>query len=253
LRSYWDLKFQNRTLKILRDLFGGYFITDFGRNRYLHTDQKPPTPESSGCYLARWQFHNSLIKPKIYVSQRGLDQQNASPKPVGSNVFDEFNPRLFSNNLILPYLIAIWEEYFRESFIALLSYSNQRDKILNKANLNHGQLEVIASNLITAEEAFANSLSFQRPSIIDKNFKILDPKFDLAGILKKPYRGRKKSFFGIIEDYVEYRNLFVHSGQMNLDLSDKKLYTLLSDFEVAVERCYKEFGRRFNFIPNHDY
>ena len=31
-RSYWDLTHQNKTLKMLRDLFGGHFETDAGRN-----------------------------------------------------------------------------------------------------------------------------------------------------------------------------------------------------------------------------
>lgn len=72
-RSYWDLVHQNKTLRLIRDLLGGDFTTDAGRNRYWHPDEPPPKPVSSGCYLARWHFNNSLIKPRVYLSQRGLD------------------------------------------------------------------------------------------------------------------------------------------------------------------------------------
>jgi hypothetical protein len=73
-RSYWDLIHQNRTIKLLRDFFGGTFTTDFGCNRYLQMEGSPPKPISSGCYLARWRFSNSLIMPRLYLMQRGLDQ-----------------------------------------------------------------------------------------------------------------------------------------------------------------------------------
>jgi len=252
-RSYWDLIQQNRTLKMLRDLFGGYFITDAGRNRYWRPDHKPPAPEASGCFLARWRFHNALIKPRLYISQRGFEQPNARPVPIGFHVIEEMNPRLFSNNLVLPYLVAIWEEYFRASFIALLTYSPQRETAFKKVNFNQSQLESIAANMINVEEAVANSFSFQRPTTIAKNFKLLDSNIDLAGVLRKPYRRRKKSLFDTIELCVEDHNEFVHSGQINVHLTDKKLQTLLSNFEEAVERCYQEFGRRFKFVPDHGF
>ena len=33
-RSYWDLKHQNKTISLIRSLFGGSFTTDEGNNRY---------------------------------------------------------------------------------------------------------------------------------------------------------------------------------------------------------------------------
>lgn len=252
-RSYWDIKQQNRTIKMLRDIFGGHFVTDAGRDRYWRPEGKPPSPVFSGCFLARWRLHNAFIKPKLYISQRGLDKPNAWPQPTGHYLIDEMNPRLFSNNLLIPYLVAVWEEYFRSSFIALLKYSPQREAALKKANLNQTQLESIASNIATVEDSVANLFSFQRPSIIDKNFKLLDSGMNLAGVLRKPYRRRKISLFDSIEHCVEDRNAFVHSGLVNINLTDQKLQTILADFEIGVERCYQEFGRRFKFVPQHAY
>lgn len=238
---------------MLRDLFGGHFVTDAGRDRYWRPEGKPPSPASSGCFLARWRLHNAFTKPKLYISQRGHDKPDAWPQPTGNYYLDEMNPRLFSNNLLLPYLVAVWEEYFRSSFIALLKYSPQRETALKKVNLNQTQLESIASNIATVEDSVANLFSFQRPSIIDKNFRLLDPGMDLAGVLRKPYRRRKIYLFDTIERCVEDRNKFVHSGLININLTDQKLQTILSDFEVGVERSYQEFGRRFKFVPRHAY
>lgn len=69
-RSYWDIEQQRKTIKTIRDMFGGHFTTDAGRNRYWQPDKSPPSPLSSGCYLARWRFHNSLGKAHIYLMSR---------------------------------------------------------------------------------------------------------------------------------------------------------------------------------------
>ena len=45
-RSYWDLVHQNKTLRLIRDLLGGNFTTDAGRNRYWHPAGPPPKPVS---------------------------------------------------------------------------------------------------------------------------------------------------------------------------------------------------------------
>jgi len=47
-RSYWDLTHQSKTLKLLRDLFGGHFQTDAGRNRYWRPDEPPPAANLFG-------------------------------------------------------------------------------------------------------------------------------------------------------------------------------------------------------------
>jgi hypothetical protein len=250
-RSHWDLVHQNRTLKLLRDLFGGTFTTDAGRNRYWHPEGSPPKPVSSGCFLARWRFKNALIKPRLYLSQRGLDQANT--KETGIEFIDEMNPRLFSNNLILPYLVAIWEDYFKFSFTAMLRYSTQREAALKRAKLPQDRLEMIAAGMSTVEEALAETFSFQRPSIIAANFKLVDPKLDLAGSLRKPYRRRKQSLYDAIEARIEHRNEFVHTGNINVEFTEKELEKTLNDFEVAVDRCYDAFGMCFEFTPIRNY
>jgi hypothetical protein len=252
-RSYWDLTHQNKTLKTLRDLFGGYFETDAGRNRYWRPEGKPPSSVMSGCFLARWRFNNALIKPRIYIRERGLEGQNSKPILTGIAFMDEMNPHLFSNNLLLPYLAAIWEEYFRSSFIALLQYSDNRKAALKRANFSQNQLESIASREQSIEQSLAESLSFQRPSQTSSNFKLINPKIDIAGVLRKPYRRRKISLFESIETCIEMRNEFVHTGQIDIELTDKKIKRVLGDFEVAVDRAYDLFGSVYNFQPSRDY
>lgn len=222
-RSFWDLTHQNKTLKILKDIFGGHFKTDAGRNRYWRPEGKAPSPMSSGCYLARCGFHNGLVKIRIYQNLRSMKGDNARKEPTGLEFFDQLNPRLFSNNLLLPYLIAIWEEYYKSTFVSLMKYSNHREVALKRAKLHQSQLELIAAGHQGVEQAFAESLSFQRPSNVTSNFKLIDPKLDLADPMRKPYRRRKKKLYESIEDVVELRNEFVHTGKMDTQLTDKEI------------------------------
>jgi hypothetical protein len=251
-RSYWDLIHQNRTIKLLRDFFGGTFTTDFGRNRYFQVEGSPPTPVSSGCYLARWRFDNALIRPRIYLMQIGLDQPIT--KETGIEFIDEMNPKLFSNNLVLPYLVAIWEDYFKSSFSAILRHSTKRETVLKRVNSKLPQdfLEMIAAGMMTIEEVIAETFSFQRPNIIAHNFKLLDPKIDLISSLRKPHQNGEQSLYDAIEERVQHRNNFVHTGAINIEFTEQELMKALKDFEVAADRCYDAFGDCFGFAPIRD-
>ena len=246
-RSYWDLYHQNRTIKLIRDLFGGTFETDVGRSRYLRPTGEPPLPISSGCYLSRWHFENALGKAKIYCQSRDLRGSVAVNKPTGIPTLDAINPRLLSNNLLIPFVIAVWEEFFRSTFAVLLKYAEAREGVLKKARLGHSQLEQIAANQRPLEQAIAECFSFQRPSKIAANFALLEGRLDLGAAMKAPYRGRKLSLYESIEELVEARNAFVHSGETNPALYDGQLQQILTDISEAVDRCYSTIASHYNF------
>lgn len=252
-RSYWDLLHQNRTLKLLRDLFGGHFETDAGRNRYWRPDEPPPPPISSGCYLARWRLHNSLGRARIYLISRKLEGPIARDKSAGFAFMDELNPRLLSNNLLVPYMIAVWEEFFRATFTACLRYSKQREAALKWAKLSHSDLEKLVIGSVQVDRSVAEAFSFQRPSAIADTFKLVDSKLDIAGALRKPYRGRKVSLYESIEKLVEGRNSLVHTGELDLTLFDKELKTAMADLTEAANRAYNYIAKHYGFLPNHNY
>lgn len=247
-RSYWDLTHQNKTIKLVRDLFGGSFETDEGNGRYLRPQGTPPSPLSSGCYLARWRFNNALVKARIYLSSRELKGDLAKNGPNKIPFLDDINPRILSNNLLIPFIIAVWEEYYRATFTAVLRYADKREAVLKKARLSHAQLEQIAAQK-EIERSIAECFSFQRPSMIGANFKMIDSKLDLAAAMRKPYRRRKTSLYVSIEDVVETRNAFVHSGDIDTQLFDKQLELILDDIVVAVDRTYDAIGNHFDFSP----
>lgn len=162
------------------------------------------------------------------------------------------NPRLLSNNLLVPFIIAVWEEYYRATFTAVLRYADKREVVLKKARLSHAQLEQIAAEK-QIERAIAECFSFQRPSVIGENFRMIDTRLDVLGAMRKPYRRRKVTLSDAIESLVDTRNAFVHAGEMDMSLFDKELQTIMSDIVVAVDRSYEAIGNHFKFTAIHDY
>jgi hypothetical protein len=184
---------------------------------------------------------------------RDSANEAARRAPSGLAIVDQYNPRLISNNLLLPYLIAVWEEYFRPTFVACLRYSKQREGALKRAKLSHAHLEELAMGMSRVEEAIASHFYFQRPSAIAECFKLLDPKLDLAAPLRKPYRRRKVNLYDSMEALVEVRNEIVHSGTINLSLTDRRLNTVIADLVLCADRAYHYIGAHFGFTPIEDY
>jgi hypothetical protein len=152
----------------------------------------------------------------IYLMTRKLQGDIARDESTGLAFVDRLNPRLLSNNLLIPYVMAIWEDYFRSTFAAALKYTGKRQAALKKARLSHAQLEQIAAAGQSVKQTISECFSFQRPSLIGENFKLLDGKLDIVAALRKPYRRRKITLFDSIEALVEKRNAIVHAGEMDL-------------------------------------
>ncbi len=74
-------------------------------------------------------------RARIYLMSRKLEGPIAQEKSSGLEFMDELNPRILSNNFLLPYVVALWEDYFRSTFAAALKYSRQRESALKRARL----------------------------------------------------------------------------------------------------------------------
>jgi hypothetical protein len=184
---------------------------------------------------------------------RKLEGQVARDSSTGFDFMDSMNPRLLSNNLLVPYMIAVWEEFFRATFATCLRYSKQRGAALKRAKLSHADLEQIAIGTVQVERSVAEFFSFQRPSAIAETFKLLDPRLDLAAAWRKPYRRRRVPLYDSIETLVEQRNALVHAGDISLSLFDKQLETTMTDLTEAINRAYNYIAKHYGFAPNHNY
>jgi len=237
-RSYYDLMQQNKTIRLLKKLFGGSFETDEGKNRYMHTSSAPPHPAQAGCHLAFQRFGSNLIKAKIYFEHKNFPD-TFKKKPTGLFFMDENNPWIISNNLILPFLVATIEDYFKSTFIAVLRSSENKETFLKSSKLANHHLSNITQGLMSVEDAIAENLPFQRIAAICKHFKDVDKNIDFATALRKPYRRRKISLYASLENIIDSRHRIIHRGQLDLQLDDEAISSMLHDVKEGIIRCYK--------------
>ena len=252
-RSYWDLEHQNKTIKYLKRYFGGTFDTDEGSNRYLKVESEEPSRLASELYVARWKFHNALVLPIVYLENRTMDANLAGETPMGFEFIDQVNPRFFSNTTIIPYILGAWEEFLRSSFVAFFHQGVCTSKVFRNVRFRPEEYMDILKGEKTLEEQMADSLSFQRPSVIDSNFKLINEKIDIVGVLRKPYRRRKTSLFEFVDKLVDERNEFVHRGMMVRYVTDNDIKRAIEDLEVAGDRIYYLFGNVFNLTLSKDF
>jgi hypothetical protein len=235
-RSYYDCQHQNLTIKTLRQRFGGTFVTDFGVGRYFPLDFDPELPDQAGAHIAFQRFGLGLILADSYLLTRTF------PGAAGQELYQwtpGLDPRLLSCHLLLPYLVSIFEDYIRSTFVALLRYSPSKEAALKGARLSAKQLAEISRGIISVEEAFAQSLSFQNVLLASENLKLVDRRIDLAGQLRKPYRKRKTSLFESLQRMVSLRHVFIHESVLDVDLDEELIWNFVDDLEVAVVRFYR--------------
>ncbi|MBN1929192.1 MAG: hypothetical protein JW764_06590 [Chlorobiaceae bacterium] len=240
-RSYYDLSHQNETIRTLRKFFGGSFITDEGKNRYLHPDSNPPEPAQSGCHLAYQRFGANIISAMIYLESRDFPQHKK--EPIGLLWVDNKNPWIISNNLQLPYFVALLEDYFKSTFIALLRYSDNKNSFLKNGRLSPEHLSQISEGNRRIEESITELMPFQNISTICKNFKQLDKSIDFASILREPFRRRKQSLFTSIEIMVDKRHNIIHRGMIDTSLNNNAIKKIIFDLEASVVKCYKHLTK----------
>lgn len=253
-RSYWELQWQNKTISILKALFGGSFSTDQGVNQYMRNEEPEPSKVSSSLYMARWIFNNAVMKPKVFLDSIQMTGDIAREERTEFPWLDSFNPRILSGNMIIPYLIGCWESYFRNSYVAILKFSEGvSENALRRCNLSSKELLMVVKHEVALEDLIADSLSFQRPSIIAENFRQINSRIDLAAWLRKPYHRRKKTLFDSITEIVSIRDSLVHTGNVDLSIMDKQIQSIINDLTAAVDRVYQGFGDVFGFIPNYSF
>jgi len=253
-RSYWDLQQQNKTISLIKSLFGGTFSTDEGANRYMKFNAPEPSKLSCSLYVARWVFHNALMNPSIYLSSRKLTGTLAEQELTGLPWIDEMNPRVLSNNMLIPYIIGCWEAYFRQSFMSIVKYAdNIHEKALKNCRVSSSELQQAIRQPELLLYFLADSLSFQRPSIIAENFKQLNQRIDIALWLRKPYHNRRKTLFDSISEIIDLRDNLVHTGALSLSISDTEVKRIITDLTAAADRVYDGFGNVFDFKPNYNF
>lgn len=247
-RSHHDFAMQNRTVREFRRRFGGSAVKD-GGNGDGYDPGPPVPPAASGCYLAMQGLDWNLTKVNMYLHQGFVVPGNNSFQQMEKiwPQMRELNPEVFVSNVISTYLVSALEDYFKSTYIALLTYSDRKALILKGTRLSGEQLSRISEGTLTVEEAAAETLPFQRLAAIGRNFADIDNKLDVLAPLKRPYRRRKVNLLDRLEHLVTRRHALIHGMQLDTDLDREKLEAVIHDLTVGISRVYKQITSHFDW------
>ncbi|TWH60197.1 hypothetical protein DesLBE_4617 [Desulfitobacterium sp. LBE] len=232
-----DLDFQNFTIKQIRKRFGGNFATDNGTNRYFVPDQPNRVNAEAGCYLAHERLDNDFVTARLYLEM--VKQSEDRFKSIPVEYLRKEHPLVVATNMLLPFLVSIIEDYFRNTYVALLKYSERKSNIFKNFRPHPDDLLKVSSSEISIEEAVARTMSFQNINKICSYFKELDPRLDISGTLRKPYRRRKESLFQTLDRILEHRHGIIHWREMIVSYDLKSAYKDIDSIRVALDQVYE--------------
>lgn len=241
--SNYDLQYQNNVIKQIRDYFGGYFITDFGKNRYFPIDTASTTPAERGCYAAYFRLSNLFAEIRLLLENYKEDENIARVVTM----YGLPSSASLLSNISTTYISSIIENYFRQLYVALIKYSDKKESIIASVKMNNYDLFEVANGKITMEEAVALSKSFQNIHKIDKYFRDVNSKIDIKGCLSKPYRKRKETLYDTLDRVLEHRHSLVHRLDVDLEYTKEDVMKDISSVSVALTRVYKHICEKYGW------
>jgi hypothetical protein len=153
---------------------------------------------------------------------------------------------VFNANVYLSYLCSIVEDYFRNTYIALLRFSGKKDKIMNTKLSSFDLLDISKGN-ISVEEAYARTLSFQNIQKINSNFITLDSKLDISSVLKKPYKKRKINLYDRLNLILERRHGIIHRLQLDLSYNSESIQKDIDDVKASIIIVYEFICNKYGW------
>jgi len=195
------------------------------------------------------RFDWNLTRVNRYLHSEFLLPEN-NPLGPAETVWPEMrqlNPEVFIRNVLVTYLVSAMEDYFKSSYIALLTYAERKPIILKAVRLSGEQLAQISTGMLTVEQAVAEILPFQRLAAVGRHFADIDQKLDILGSLKRPYRRRKVNLLDRLEDLVTRRHALIHGMNINIDLDRERLEGCLHDLTVGISRVYEGITRHYGW------
>jgi len=236
-RSKADTDTHNDTLRQLNKRFGGAFHSDVGAGRYFIYDGPDRRDAEAGAYRAFSIFEDNHSSAGLFV--QNIPAKDSSYRAMPLELRFAYPP-VNAANMVVPFFVAIVEEYLRSTFVALLRYSRAREAILKNVKMTFAEAVHIRDTNALIEEEAARKISFQDLAQVQRHFKALNDKYDIGGWLRFPYRGRKESLHATLERLIQQRHSFVHRARLSGNYGHIEAERDLNSIRVAVTRIYEK-------------
>ena len=163
---------QDKTIRLARTKFGGNFYNDWhGKNRYTRRESDHRDAPSRGIYLTYKSVTNYISAVKYSVSMtEGLKVRTGDKKI--EELMGTIDPMRVLYNALVPFYVAIIENFFSRCFKILLRYDAQAQEKLKQQSrkVELGDVIAIKNGDKNLEDVVAEWYSFQNIDSIHKAF-----------------------------------------------------------------------------------
>lgn len=245
--SDYDIAFMNYTIKQLKKRFGGYFQSDYGKNRYIPMNATLKMGAENGCYFAYDNMQENMSKISYFINN--IEDENDGMKYIRKEYYQE-TPLTFKSNLALTYVASVIENFYRDIYVALLKYSPKKEQLFKDNKFFPDDLVDVSNGIITVEQAYAYGKPFQNIKKICANLFTLNNSINLDRELKKPYRNRKETLYDVINRVLEHRHGLVHRLIYNSQYTKRQALCDAKLIEEAMKRSYQYICGIYNWTPD---
>ncbi len=254
--SSFDLDHQNNTVRTIRKKFKGSFHNDhYGNNRYNIIETVESTPASRGIYSVLERLEGELGKLEHALPEE-MTKSVITPKGEITNENDvsgilkftkQFDPTRAVYNALIPFLVAVLENFFRDTFEILLKYDETAQKTIEEHNrkLPYSEAAAIVRGELTLERVASRWFSFQNIDSIQKAFK------DIHGIdvwkalrRRKKVRDRLPILMSAFENLIGARHGVIHHFSIDRELDRDGFLDLLHLVRAILEVMGQEVEKK---------
>ena len=231
-----DTEYTNLTLSEVSQRFGGYYRTENGKNKPYKFQGTERRNAEAGCFTVFMTFKNNMVKP--YVISKYLEMELEKNPLTDLWIVNENHPVSIGMNISIPFLISVFEEYFRSTFIVLLKWSDNKKDILKSLKINTEDLADVSNGISSIEKIASRNISFQNISSINSAFDKISKEIKFIHLLKSK-KPKKKHFERIIK-LIEFRHQIIHNNSTNpfYDIEEFK-----KDLNLVYEICELFYDR----------
>ena len=259
--NHLELSHQNTTTEIIHKFFGGTFESNGKENEYQSMEEcSSEKSEIAMALRIQWDILSNALTP-VKIFNEFMNKVLPTDAPAGHvystkvgdlPIIDSWRPCVVSVNIQLPYIIGAWENYLKNSYLAIFKYVQPKNTLLSTAKFNENDLEKIRMGESSVEECVAKKLSFQKPQHIIKNFKDLDKRLDVHRVFNAPHNDPEKCLSESIDRMITLRNRIVHEGHLDTGLTINDVNEFIEQIMCIAERFYKLFAEIYDFNVDPD-
>lgn len=163
---------------------------------------------------------------------------------------NSIHPEIILSNLAIVHILSVIEGFFKNIYVALLTYSDKKENIISASKIKTSDLIDVGNSKLRLEQAYANNLNFQNVDRLCKNFDELDQALKIKQKLKKRRDG--SSFYEFIEKITKHRNGYVHHDTKCLRYNFESLEKDLVLCEELIHCIYKLITQSKKWPYNDD-